>query len=118
MKTFDFYKTSFRFVNNRVVFQLEEFTIDGEKHNCLDEGIYKGPFIICFDRPLEIYHGNIQEISYKDKELSINNSKYKYEETDFVFFLGDFGADDDKSVDNALNSIMSRFCEYILKEYS
>ncbi|MEE3344244.1 MAG: hypothetical protein VZS44_09160 [Bacilli bacterium] len=121
MKRFGFQKGNFRFASNRVVFNLEDFWIDNEQHNCDAENIVKGPFIISFDKPIIINKGqikDIEDISYKNYELTICGTVYKYEETDFVYFLGDFGADDTMSLEIALQNIMNNFCAWVLKNYS
>lgn len=99
--------------SSRVTFRITALSCNGTDLNCMEEGIYEGPFYIRFDKPLVLK--NIKHIEYMEDEpiLILDHTPYKLISSDLDYFIEDFHADNQKTLCN----LIQHLAYYIRTDY-
>ena len=97
---------------SEIKFRILNFECNGVFLNCKDHNIMYGPFWIKLNHSLNIRAVIDATYNKEDRILYINNNPYKIIDTDFVYFIGDFHADEKQAID----SIMEYFVQDLIKD--
>ena len=112
----DFFNCQFSLNYQKILFKVNNFSMNSEDHNCKEENIYNDWITIYLDKNIDLDNlRNTNIIATFDKNdfiLDINNTKYKIFADEFHYFVGDMHGNFNDSVENIVNY----FCKWLQKQ--
>lgn len=108
----DFFNCEFKIHYQKLLFKINDFSINMEDHNCKEENIYNDWITIYLDKELDLNTIKNLDKIYFDSinfELHINDIIYKINADEFHYFVNDFYGNFIQAVDN----IMNYFCKWL-----
>ena len=112
----EFLKCEFKVIGNRISAKVLFISVTNVDMDCEAQNIATGPFELVFYQNINLFENMVVSTcnwNGDDKILTINDEKYNFASTDLDYFISDFNADKKSSID----SIMTRFCEWVEKNY-